>query len=322
VLAALALLLLADQVRADLEFTPTKLDAGTIKSGAPLVREFALTNSGTASVEILEVQGSCGCLKPKLAQRTYKPGERDTLRIEVNTLTQGVGPHSWRTVVRYREGDAIREADLTISGTVIAEIAVEPPQLSVYADRALAHELHVIDRRAKAFAVTAVQTTSEKLTARVAGETRDEAGQLVRTIQLQVADDFPDGRHEETLVIYTDDPLYRELKVPITVVKHVRQRITASPDVVTWTVPRGQAIPAKIVRIHDSQDRTIEIERLTPSDQAISCTWARGPGANATLRVTVDQAKLTRDELRGSIEIKISKPTAETVTIPVTVAVP
>jgi hypothetical protein len=318
----MAFLFLAASVRADLEFTQSRVDAGTIKSGAPLVREFGFTNRGTVSVEILDIQGSCGCLKPKLGQRTYKPGESDTLRIEVNTLTQGVGAHSWRTIVRYRDGDAIREADVTISGTVIAEIAVEPPQLSVFADHAIAHELHVIDRRSKPFEVAAVQASSDKLTARIAGEARDEQGRLVRTIKLKVPDEFPDGRHEEVLVIYTDDPLYRELRVPITVVKHVRQRVAALPDATAWTVPLGQAIPAKIVRLRDSQDSVIDIERLTPSDPAISCTWARGPGANATLRITVDQAKLAHNELRGSVEVTISKPAPETVTIPVTLTRP
>jgi len=124
------------------------------------------------------------------------------------------------------------------------------------------------------------------------------------------------------LTIFTDDPLYRELKVPVTVVKRVRQRFSALPERVTMTARRGQAIPAKIVRIRDSQDITVEIERLTPSDPAITCTWARGPGANATLRITVDRTKLTGDVLRGSVEVKITKPMAETVVVPVSVTTP
>jgi hypothetical protein len=298
------------------------LDAGTVKSGAPLVHEFAFTNCGTESIEIIDIQSSCGCAKPKLQTRLYKPGEGDKLHVEVNTLTQGSGPHSWRTVVRYREGDAIRETDIILSGTVVAEIAVEPPQLSVFADQAVAHELHVIDWRSKPFAITAVQTTSPKLTARVIGETRDDQGRLTRTIRLDLANDFPDGRREETLTIITDDPLYRELRVPIVVVKRPRQRITALPDAATLTAPRGQPIPAKIVRIRDGQDGAVEIDHLTPSDPAITCTWARGPGANATLRISVDRTKLIGIGLRGSIEVKISKPVAETLTIPVTVTMP
>jgi hypothetical protein len=321
-LSILTVLLAPTAARADLQFTQTKEDAGTVKSGAPLVREFAFSNRGPANVEILEIQGSCGCLKPKLECRLYKPGEGDTLRIEVNTLTQGVGAHSWRTVIRYCDGDAFREADVVISGTVVAEIAVEPPQLSIFADQPIVHELRVIDRRSKPFAISAVQTTSEKLTARITGEMHDDQGRVVRTVQLHVNDDFPDGRRDETLTIFTDDPLYRELKVPVTVVKRVRQRFSALPESVTLTAPRGQAIPAKIIRIRDSQGTAVEIESVAPSDPAISCTWARGPGANATLRITVDRTKLNGDSLRGSVAVKITKPMAETVVVPLSVTTP
>jgi hypothetical protein len=320
--AAVAFILLAQTVRADLEFAEPKADVGTVKSGAPLVREFAFTNRGATGVEIVEIQGSCGCLKPKLDHRVYQPGEGDKLRIEVNTLTQGAGPHSWRTIVRYRDGETVRETDVTLSGMVVAEIAVEPPQLSIFADRAIAHELRVIDRRDKTFTVTSVHTSSQKLTARVIGEERDKQGRTVRTIQFHIADDYPDGRRDETLTIYTDDPLYQELKVPISVSKRVRKRLTALPETVTLSALRGMALPSKILRIRDSRDETVEIERITPSDPAIKCTWASGPGANATLRITVDRTKLTADSLRGNVEVQIRKPTAETLTIPVTVVVP
>ena len=58
------------------------------------------------------------------------------------------------------------------------------------------------------------------------------------------------------------------------------------------------------------------------SDPAISCTWARGPGTNATLRITVDRTKLAGDSLHGVVEVQIRKPAAETVAIPVAVTTP
>lgn len=319
----IALLLLTPRAaRADLDCPQPSVDAGEVKSGAPLAHEFAFRNTGPEDIEIVEIQSSCGCLKPKLEPRVYKSGADGTLRVEVNTLTQSAGPHSWRTVVRYRQGDALRETALVLAGTLIAEIAVQPPQLSVFADQAISHELRLTDLRAKPLTITAVQTTSPKLAARVTGETRNALDHLTRTIRLDVADDFPEGRHEETLNIYTDDPLYRDLKVPVTIVKRGRQRFTALPNAVTLTVPLSQPIPAKIVRIRDSADAAVEIECLTPSDPAITCTWARGPGTNATLRITVDRTRLTGDGLRGDVAVQIAKPTTGTLTIPVTVTAP
>jgi len=208
---------------------------------------------------------------------------------------------------------------LLLSATVAAEIAVEPPELAISADRAITHELRLIDRRARPLTITSVQTTSPKLTAKVIDETRDAQGQLSRTIRLDVVEDFPEGRHAEMLNIYTDDPLYRHLKVPVTITKRSGHRFTVVPDAVTMTTLPGQPIPSKIVLIRAADGGSVEIERTTPSDPAIGCTWARGPGANATIRITVDRARLQGDSLRGKVEVKLAEPVAETVTVSVTV---
>jgi hypothetical protein len=316
------LLMKSATAQADLRFTEARADVGEVKSGAPLVHEYTFTNSGAETVEIEEVRVSCGCLKPELESRSYKPGESGKLRIEVNTLTQGIGPHAWRTTVRYRRGGETCEQELLLSATVAAEITVEPPELAISADRGITHELRLIDRRARPLTITSVQTTSPKLTAKVTAETRDAQGQLSRTIRLDVALDFPEGRHAEMLNIYTDDPLYCHLKVPVTITKRSRHRFTVVPDAVTLTALPGQPIPSKIVLIRAADGGSVEIERTTPSDPAIGCTWARGPGSNATLRVTVDRARLQGGGLRGNVKVNFATPAMDTVTIPVTVTTP
>jgi hypothetical protein len=167
-----------------------------------------------------------------------------------------------------------------------------------------------------------VRATSPKITASVVEEARDAAGHMVRTIRLDVADDLPEGRHEEMLAIYTDDPTYRDLKVPVTVIRRPRQRLTATPAEATMLAQPGQPIPSRIVLIRDSQNDAVDIEQITTSDSAIACTWARGPGSHATLRVSVDRSRLKADGLHGNIEVHIRKPAVETMTIPVTVTVP
>jgi len=312
----------AVSLRADLQFKQTTVDVGEVKRGAPLAHEFAFFNSGPESVEIVEIQASCGCLRPDLETRLYNPGTGSKLRIEVNTLTQDAGPHSWRTVVRCRQGEANHETELVLTGTVVAEITLQPPEISLFADQAVSHELRLIDLRARPLTIKTVEATSPKLSARVTGEARDAEGHWTCTIRLDVAPDFPEVRHDETLNIYTDDPLYRHLKVPVTITKRPRQRLAALPNAVTMIAPRGQTIPSKIVLIRDAENAAVEIERLMPSDSAIVCTWAPGPGSNATLRITVDRKQLKSEFLRGSVEVKIGKPAAETVTIPVTVTTP
>jgi hypothetical protein len=304
-------------LQADLRFAANQVIVGEVKCGAPLAHEFTFVNDGPETVAITEVQVSCGCLRPKLEQRTYRPGEGGKLRIEVNTLTQGAGPHAWRAAIRYRKGNEECDTAVVLSGSVVAEITVEPTELVIFADHAISHELRVTDRRQKPLAITKMETTSPAIKAQLTGETRDAQGRATRTIRLDVAENSPEGNFHETLHIETDDPLYRDLQVPITMVKRSRQQVTAMPASVELTVPRGQAIPSRIVRLSAKDTKAIEIDRITPSDSSIRCTWARGPGLQATLRIAMDRTQIQADGFRGTIEVHVSQPMSETLILPI-----
>jgi hypothetical protein len=304
-------------LRADLHFAANRVEIGEVKCGAPLAHEFTFTNEGPENVAITEVQVSCGCLRPRLEQRTYKPGEGGTLRIEVNTLTQVAGPHVWRAAIRYRKGSEECDTAVVVSGRVVAEITVEPPELVIFADHAISHELRLTDRRQKSLTITKTETTSPAIKARLTAETRDAQGRAMRTIRLDVAENFPEGRFQETLHIETDDPLYRNLKVPVTVVKRSQQPVTAMPASVEVIVRRGQAIPSRIVRLSAKDAKAIEIDRITTSDPAIRCSWARGPGMQATLRIVIDRTQVQAGGIRGTIEVHISQPMPETLILPI-----
>jgi hypothetical protein len=309
-------------LRAELQFRQPRVDVGNVKCGAPLAHDFAFRNAAMQPVEIIDIQASCGCLKPRLEARTMQPGASGSLHVEINTLTQSAGPHTWEVHVRYRLGEDIHEAALQLVGNIITEIYVEPCSLTIHAGRAISHELRLTDMRPHALSITAVRCTSPKIAARVENESRDAAGHVIRTIRFTVADDILEGRHEEMLTIFTDDPTYRDLNVPVTVIKRPRQRVTAMPAEAAMLAQPGQPLPSRIVLLRDSQNETVDIEQITTSDPAIICTWAHGPGSHATLRIRVDGSRLKDEGLKGSVEVHIRKPAAETVVIPVTVNVP
>src|SRR5260370_11796744 len=83
----------ASMIRADLHVPQPEVDAGEVRAGAPLGHRFTFVNRGPQTIEITEVQSSCGCLTPKLELRRLQPGEEGTLLMAVNTLSQAVGPH-------------------------------------------------------------------------------------------------------------------------------------------------------------------------------------------------------------------------------------
>src|SRR5688572_18465937 len=94
--------------RADLVAVPASVDIGLVRGGQKLAQCFELVNRGTESVEILDIQQSCGCLAPRLEKRLLEPGEKTKLVAELRTLGQADGPHAWNLTVRYRDRAGVK----------------------------------------------------------------------------------------------------------------------------------------------------------------------------------------------------------------------
>lgn len=315
-------LALSSPVRGDLQFPQPTADVGQVRSGTPLSHTFRFTNAGPNPVEVTEVQGSCGCLKPRLSKRLLQPGEAAELRLDVHTLSQTPGVHHWRVRLTYRDGDRIGQASLELTADVVAELTVQPASLTIFTDSAAAHEIVVTDLRPKALNVVELRPSSSRLKARLAGTSMDSQGHAVRKIQIEAADDYPEGRHEETLDIVTDDATYRNLKVPVTIVKRSRQSVTAVPPEVQLTLAAEQQAASKIVLIRDGSGREVMIDQVTTDHPAVGCQWARGPGAMATVRLTVDRSRLADKTLQAAVQVRLSRPEPRTLTVPVTCEVP
>ncbi len=315
------LALSAPAARADLSFANPTADVGEVRSGAPLKQRFAFVNQGPGTVTITDLRTGCGCVRPKLEQRVYAPGDEGAVELEVHTLSQPAGEHAWPLQVAYRIGGEAREAELVVKGRVVTEVTVQPAALTILTGGAAAHELTLTDLRDRPLSVTGVQTSSPHLKGEVKQTAADGAGHRAVTITLSLGADCPDGRHEETVTILTDDAAYRELTVPVTVVKRPRQKVSAAPAAVALAAAPGQAVPSRIVLLRPEGAGPFVVERVEADDAAVTCTWARGPGDCATLRVGIDRAKLPADGLRSAIHVHISDPKNETITVPVTCAV-
>jgi hypothetical protein len=304
-------------VRADLQFPEPVANAGVVYSGTPLVHEFTFENRGPETVVLIEARASCGCLKPRFAQRECRPGQKGALTLEVNTLSQAPGPHTWTVTLKYQSGAVAKEIALQLTARLIAEVTVQPAVLIVFADKIAQHELCLIDSRARPLEVLEVRASSAKLFPHVGEPTHDTRG-IRRKIKLTVADDYPDGRHEEAVDIYTNDPRYPDIRVPVTLLKHAQQRLTATPSEVELTAAVGQPFPSRMVLIRDERGQSVHIDQILADDPAITCQWAPGPDVMATLRVRANRSLVAGESLRSAIHIRIDRPVVETVTIPIT----
>ena len=303
--------------RADLQFPEPVADAGVVYSGTPLVHEFTFENRGPETVVLLEARASCGCLKPRFAPGEFQLGQKGALTLEVNTLSQTPGPHIWKVSLKYQSGTVRHEMALQLKARLIAEVTVQPAVLIVFADKIAQHELCLVDSRTRALEVLDVRASSAKLFPHVGEATHDARGTR-RKIRLTVADDYPDGRHEETVDIYTNDPRYPDIRVPVTLLKHAQQRLTATPSQVELTAAAGQPFPSRIVLVRDECGQSVHIDQILADDPAITCQWAPGPDVLATLRVRADRSLVAGESLHSAIHIRIDRPVVETVTVPIT----
>jgi hypothetical protein len=163
-----------------------------------------------------------------------------------------------------------------------------------------------------------VRASSEKILPRIGEPTVDAQGHTAWKVRLAVADDYPDGRHEEILCIYADDPRYREVRVPVTIIKRVQQRLAAAPSEVVLVAAAGQPFPSRVILVRDDQGQRVHIDHVLADDPGIACRWVQGPGAMATLKIHVDRTLMAGESFRTAIHIQIDQPVRETLTLPVT----
>jgi hypothetical protein len=307
--------------RADLTCPQSQVDLGEVKSGKPLAHCFAFVNRGPDAIEITEIRPSCGCLKPRCDKAAYRPGESGALLFEVNTLTQPAGPHAWRVLIRYRSGSREGELPLVLSARVVNEVLVQPAALTIYTEAGAHHSLTLTDARPLPLAITEVRTTSPHLRARPETPVKDAAGRLVQTVRLEVLTDYSEGKHEEEVTLRTNDSEYPDLRVPVTVVKRPRQRVSAVPSSLNLSAPAVGAIPTRLVLVRANGDELVELERAEADDPAVTLQWSRGASPTATVRVGVDRKRLTGDGLQTTVRIHVAKPAPQVLTIPLTCTV-
>lgn len=303
--------------RADLKFVTTIRERGEVRAGVPLKESFAFTNDGAESIKILEVRSTCGCLAPRVDKQEIAPGERGEVLVEVNTLSQPAGHHNWATRVRYQVNGTARETVLELIAKLTTDVTVEPAALVLHVNQPFTQNVLLSDRRPKTFQITRALSSTEHLTVRVGAVGRSKDGRWCRDLQIDLAGDHPDGRFEQIVSLYTDDPEYPEIRLPVTVVKRSHYRLSATPAQAVMELRGGQQTASRLVLIRDEQQQPIVINRAVADHPALSCRWSEEPGSTGSVRITLDRTKLTEQTLDANVRIYVTKPDPYLLTIPV-----
>jgi hypothetical protein len=305
----------AARADAGLHCVPAAVDLGEIRGGPSRQHRFVLINDGPTTVEIIEIERGCGCLAPRLERKTLAAGEKTPLFVELRTAGQPNGPRSWNLRLRYREGDAVHEELLVIAATIRNEVTVQPTILALHVRDVLRQEVAVTDLRAPPLKVTSVHASSPAIRATV----QPPSGGVTKLALDITAAALKPGTQDAMLSIYTDDPRYNPLQLPITLTRVEERAITATPSQVEARVSNAEPVSAALVRLHAADGRMVVVKAVTAADPGITCTWAAGPGPAATVKVRVDARRLAGRGER-SVRVILAEPLGEIVTIPVSVS--
>jgi hypothetical protein len=314
--ACVVLAVASDPATAQLRADKPVVDLGEMRSGPRLTQTFLLRNDGPDAIDILELRPSCGCALARVDAHFLKPRDQATVTVEINTLGQAGGAHAWKTLVHARQGEKAEELALEVRAQLITELTVEPAALTLFTEGTRSHEIVLTDRRPKPLTVTTVRSSLLGLRAEVINQQ-----QGVVRIRVEVSPDLPSGRHEALVSLYSNDPFYRDLHVPVRIIKQSRSAVSFGPRQLDFGAARGQSFAAKLVRLWSAQDVAIEIGRIYADDAAVACTWAAGPGNQATVKICVDHTRLTSNQLQSAVHVDVRRPVVETITIPVTVEI-
>jgi len=280
------------------------VDRGDVRVGPPLVQQFRLTNRVNETVTITNVTSTCGCLAPKSDARELAPGTSTNLTIEINTLSQPAGPVNWVTRVSYRTGAQNHELVLDVRAKLIAEVRVEPASVAFSIRQSRSVELQVTDSRAKPFRITAVGSSSPQLKAELLAS--DKPNKC--SIRITASAGGDPGVSSAVAWFTTDDPLYPQIIVPVTLTIPQRRRVVASPS--TLDIDRGSSAR---VQLRDQEGKKLVIDRIE----------VEGPLTASVLSTTEFIATINvkclskLDQRDGTIIIHMREPVVERVTIPV-----
>jgi hypothetical protein len=208
----------AAPARPSLAFDQYLVDLGAVGPSEEVFAHFDFTNRGPAPVANIQLVPSCGCLQPRLNRESYEPGEAGHFMVRVQTANESPGPKEYTVAVKYADPDP-REANVVFR-VVLPEnqIFVAPRALVLFQEGASSlppQEIEITDRRGGHLNITRVDCTRNVAQVEMAGSDVDENGNWHGRLKVTLPAKLPPGRMDAMIRIFTDDPDYRMLRVPL-----------------------------------------------------------------------------------------------------------
>jgi hypothetical protein len=222
--------------RVPLAFHQYMVNLGEVPARRNHYARFAFTNRGTQPVEIRELRTSCGCLSEHLERRVFTPGETGELLLRIQAANQLPGSKEYACeVITGPPGDTsvVWSTDLVFR-IVLPEhsVTLSPRALIVHQfnDKPTTNSVSIHDTRRRQLKAERVECdvpfVSASLLPRESLKPEDVDYGVVQQVEITV-NAAPAGQHDLVVRVFTDDPEFDVIKVPVRVYGPNR---SASPE--------------------------------------------------------------------------------------------
>jgi Protein of unknown function (DUF1573) len=238
-------------------------DFGTVEQGTRVEHAFKVRNGGSASLQISKVEGSCGCTAGVSADGIVPPGHETWVTVSLETSR--IAGHTAKTVVIHSNDPTVPEAALSLTGTVVTDVVVNPDTLYLGRIRrgaTVRREIIVKSGRpGTPYHVVDIQSEIPSVRAHVEPGTAPDEERVI----IEVAPDLPLGRFTDELRVRTNSPRQPVLMIPV--FGSVEGDLAALPPQVTFELAAdGSAAP------HD-----VQITNRSPEPVALTSVTVPAP---------------------------------------------
>jgi hypothetical protein len=206
----------ADSARPALVFDQYFVNLSDLHNAARVEAWYHFKNCGKLPAKITKLEPSCGCLDPKVAKRTYMPGEECEFPLGVLMTREKPGPHEYSLKIDYEDP---QPQSVTIAFKVVVrrEVTVRPSQLQFWQDGMAETKQSIVitDMRPTPFHVTGASCKSPFVKVQVGGSTDDPDAGRETSLTVTVAAEVPKEGVRTMAVATTDDPRYSKIFIAV-----------------------------------------------------------------------------------------------------------
>ena len=273
---------------------------GTVSQGTKVSHDFTLRNAGDADLTIQRVVPSCGCTATSSSTDKVAPGANAQVHVEVDTT--GFSGEKLKTVRLFTNDPTDPAAMLTMQGTIVPDIQIEPAKL-VFPDvvrgeltQAPYQDFMIKIREGAKIQIRELSTFAKYVTIKEL-----EGNDKYKKVRVTLNPEVPAGEYRDRVVVAITGGAVSNINIPV--IATVKGHLEMKPSVLSFGILEGTGLLSKTVKLQNLSEIPVNIKSVTSDNPAVTGQFeVVKAGKMFNIQVKVDPKKVNSD-LRASLTI-------------------